>query len=85
MLSPRHCVLLRNCKALCTRAGIIDCKTWGQFGDQRSGHLSHISRFGNISTSGNPFMVRDRLSVHITEHLPQFKNWLSGSHLKGTS
>ena len=85
MLWPRHCVLVHNCKALCTRAEIIGGKTRGQFGDQRSGHLSNISGLKNGPTGGMPFMVRDRVSVHITEHSPQFKNWLSGSYLKGTS
>ena len=85
MLWLGRCVLLHNCKALCTRAGIIECKTRGQFGDKRSGHLSHISSLKNGSTGGTPFKVRDRVSVHITEHSPQFKKWLSVSHLKGTS
>ena len=84
MLWTQHCVLLHNCKALCTRAGIIDCKTRGQFGDQRSGHLSYIYGLKNGSTGGTCFMVGDMVSVHITEDSPQFKNWLSGSHFKGT-
>ena len=85
MLWLQHCGPLHNFKALCTRAGSIHCKTRGQFGDQLSGHLSVISCLKNGSTGGTPSKVSDRVLVHITEHSPQFKKWLSVSHMKGTS